>query len=124
MPRKTVVNHAPYAVSLNLYVREGLEPGRVHTTVSVRLAPGAAALVDYGDYRNPMLEGLELTWVQNGARMTHRKVVAIANTPWDEALNRHNGLLIHGLAELEAAPLRLSADAMADANLGKLLLAG
>lgn len=124
MPRKTIVNQGPYTVSLNLYVREGQLPGRVHASVAVRLAPGASATVEFGDARNPLLEGLELTWVQNGARMTHRKIVAMANTPWDDALNRTNGLMIRGLSDLDAAPIRLHAEAMEIENLGQLLLAG
>lgn len=124
MPRKTIVNHAPHTVSMNLYVREGYAPGRVRASIPLRLGPGASATVEYGDPHNPLLEGIELTWIENGARLTHRKLVAQLNTPWDDALNRSNGLLIRGTMDIDAAPMRVSAESAGLTDLGALQLAG
>lgn len=101
MPSKVLFNGTPYPVQLTLYVRAGLAPGRVASSVQAYLAPGDERRVEFGDEFNRTLEGLELSWVQDGARHVQRRLVVSRDSPWESTLNRSEALLVCSLAEVD-----------------------
>ncbi len=101
MPSKVLFNGTPYPVQVTLYVRAGLNPGRVHSSIQVRLAPGDETAVEFGDLVNRSLEGMELDWVQDGARHMQRRLVTQRDSHWERTLNRSEALLICSLNEVD-----------------------
>lgn len=104
MPTKVLFNGTPYPVQVTLYVRAGLNPGRVHSSIQLKLAPGDEVPVEFGDLVNRSLEGLELDWVQDGARHMQRRLVTSRDSPWESTLNRSEALLICSLNEVDVRP--------------------
>jgi hypothetical protein len=101
MPTKVLFNGTPYPVQLTLYVRAGIAPGRVHSSMQVLLGPGDETAVEYGDPLNRFLEGLELSWVQDGARHMQRRLVTQRDSVWEATLNRSEALLVCSLGEVD-----------------------
>lgn len=101
MPTKVLFNGTPYPVQVTLYVRAGISPGRVHSSIQVRLGPGDETAVEFGDPLNRYLEGLELSWVQDGARHMQRRLVNQRDSVWETTLNRSEALLVCSLGEVD-----------------------
>ncbi len=101
MPSRVLFNGTPTPVQITLYVRAGLNPGKVHSSIQVRLAPGEERQVEFGDLVNRHLEGLELDWVQDGARHMQRRLVTQRDSHWERTLNRSEALLICSLGEVD-----------------------
>lgn len=94
MAQKTIVNNSPYTITVYLHTRIGDNPKNSGETVFYVIKQQSQQTFLYGNYQNPYLNGITVTWESNGNSYSQSRGVVKRSSSWDNILNTHKTLYI------------------------------
>lgn len=99
MAHKTIANSTGAPLKVVLGLRIGSDPADKGDNVDVDLAPGETKTVQYGDDKNPYLNGLRYEYTANGCAVAATQSVTERGSAWDNVLNMNSTLTIGTMTE-------------------------
>jgi len=96
MPAKLFINNTGYAVSGNLTVRMGSQPGKNHSSVQFSLDPsmGSQQTVYYGDPSNPYMDQLEVSTLALGGYIICNQIIVTRGSVLDDMFNTNDTITL------------------------------
>jgi len=101
---KIFCNETKKDLIVTIYIRKGDDPRQSYGTVLVSLKPGESKGVDYGSQVNAFLNGVKISFSDDGMTRAHEQMVQYKHSIFDKLLNNNSTIVLD-----KVSPLAMSA---------------
>ena len=92
--KKKFINSTPMAISVQLWVRKGGDPGSTKSIKNFSLNPHHGCMESYGDDANPFLDGISINGVDQGETIAEQQFVFQRGNALDNGFNTNDTVTV------------------------------
>jgi len=97
---KIFCNETQKELIITVYIRNGDDPEQSYGTVMVSLKPGESKDVNCGCHSNACLNGIKISFSDDGMTLAHEQMVHYKHSIFDKLLNNNSTIVLDKVSPL------------------------